>query len=63
VNASDELRCSFCGKPRSAVVHIVCGPRPDIAICDECVDLAGQIMREAGWSPPKPAEDYTSPSQ
>lgn len=38
-------RCSFCGKPRDQVDYLVAGP-DDLAICDECADLAGRVARE-----------------
>ena len=41
-----EVTCSFCGKPRTEVDQIVCGPTPAIAICNECVDLCREIMDE-----------------
>jgi ATP-dependent Clp protease ATP-binding subunit ClpX len=51
----DELRCSFCGKPRSRVGRMVCGPTSDIAICNECVALVTEIMREEAGEP-EPAD-------
>jgi ATP-dependent Clp protease ATP-binding subunit ClpA len=36
--------CSFCEKPRDAVKTLVAGPGP-IAICDECIDLALDVVR------------------
>lgn len=47
--AQRELRCSFCGKPRSAVRHLVSGPGQwpnEPFICDECVALCAEIMAE-----------------
>jgi ATP-dependent Clp protease ATP-binding subunit ClpX len=41
-----EVHCSFCGKSREQVRGIVAGPTPDIAICNECVDLCVQIFAE-----------------
>jgi ATP-dependent Clp protease ATP-binding subunit ClpX len=49
LGAQRELRCSFCGKPRSAVRHIVGGPGEgpkQVFICDECVALCAEIMAE-----------------
>ena len=37
-------RCSFCGKPQSAVKHLVAGP--NVFICDECIELCQDIMNE-----------------
>jgi hypothetical protein len=42
-----DLKCSFCTKAGTDVEAIVCGATPDIAICNECVDLCRQIMDEA----------------
>ncbi len=39
-----ELRCSFCGKPQSHVRRLISGP--GVYICDECVDLCLDIMKE-----------------
>jgi hypothetical protein len=49
---SGQPHCSFCGKPRSAVAHIVCGPTADVAICDECIALAAEIVAESSATPP-----------
>lgn len=37
-------RCSFCGKDQRDVFRLVAGP--GVYICDECVDLASQIIAE-----------------
>ena len=44
----DELRCSFCGKPRSMVNKLVMGP--DVNICDDCVRNCVAILDEADAS-------------
>jgi ClpX C4-type zinc finger len=36
--------CSFCGKPNTAVRHLIAGP--GIYICDECVSLCVVIVNE-----------------
>lgn len=41
----DELRCSFCGKPRSMVSRLIMGP--EVNICDECVRNCASILEEA----------------
>ena len=45
-NASDEklLYCSFCGKSQHEVKKLIAGP--SVFICDECVDLCNDIIRE-----------------
>ncbi len=37
------VRCSFCGKREDQLAGIVRGPR--VAICDECVERATEILR------------------
>src|SRR5690606_17220949 len=38
------LYCSFCGKSQHAVRKLIAGP--SVVICDECVDLCNDIIRE-----------------
>ncbi len=37
-------RCSFCGKSQTDVKRLIAGP--GAYICNECVDLCGEILRE-----------------
>jgi hypothetical protein len=41
---SDELarHCSFCGKARAEVRHLIAGP--NVFICDDCVELCQGIV-------------------
>jgi ATP-dependent Clp protease ATP-binding subunit ClpX len=56
------LYCSFCGKSQHEVRKLIAGP--SVFICDECVDLCNDIIREeleektsgAGSQLPKPRE-------
>lgn len=41
-----EKRCSFCGKPRSAVKALVQGDGT-VRICNECVRASGEAMAES----------------
>jgi len=45
-NGGDEklLYCSFCGKSQHEVRKLIAGP--SVFICDECVDLCNEIIRE-----------------
>lgn len=47
----DALSCSFCGKVYTDVETMVCGPTPAVAICNECVALVTEIMREERGGP------------
>ena len=38
------LYCSFCGKSQHVVRKLIAGP--SVFICDECVDLCNDIIRE-----------------
>lgn len=40
--AEETPRCSFCGKAHTEVEKLVAGP--GVHICNECVDLAEQIV-------------------
>ena len=42
---SDELRCSFCGKPQSRVHRLIAGN--GAYICDECVKLCIDMISDA----------------
>jgi ATP-dependent Clp protease ATP-binding subunit ClpX len=56
------LYCSFCGKSQHEVRKLIAGP--SVFICDECVDLCNDIVREelqvqvssVGTNLPKPKE-------
>lgn len=39
-----DLSCSFCGKPQEEVRKLIAGP--SVYICDECVELCNDILRE-----------------
>lgn len=41
---SKQLKCSFCGKPQDQVRRLVAGP--NVYICDECIELCQDIIRE-----------------
>lgn len=38
------LYCSFCGKSQNEVRKLIAGP--SVFICDECVELCNDIIRE-----------------
>jgi ATP-dependent Clp protease ATP-binding subunit ClpX len=43
-NDDKQLRCSFCGKPQDQVRRLIAGP--NVFICDECVGLCNEIIRD-----------------
>ncbi|MCK5276830.1 MAG: ATP-dependent Clp protease ATP-binding subunit ClpX, partial [Alphaproteobacteria bacterium] len=43
-DSKNTLYCSFCGKSQHEVRKLIAGP--SVFICDECVDLCNDIIRE-----------------
>jgi len=41
---SSTSYCSFCGKSQHEVLKLIAGPK--VCICDECVDLCVDIIKE-----------------
>lgn len=58
-----DFVCLFCGKHRDDVVAMVRGPAwsGSPVICDECIDLAGDVLAEytEERAPPDPPEPVT----
>src|SRR5213593_3051396 len=56
------LRCSFCNKTQSEVQKLIAGPT--VFICDECVQICTDIIREDKESSPTavgpPAEPHST---
>jgi len=50
---SKTLYCSFCGKSQHEVLKLIAGP--SVFICNECVDLCNDIIREELSEKPKSA--------
>ena len=44
MNTKDQIFCSFCGKSQDEVKKIIAGS--DVFICNECVELSMDILRE-----------------
>src|ERR1039458_8902511 len=47
-DAKNTLYCSFCGKSQHEVRKLIAGPT--VFICDECVELCMDIIREENKS-------------
>ncbi|QDH14620.1 ATP-dependent Clp protease ATP-binding subunit ClpX [Oecophyllibacter saccharovorans] len=64
-NSSDSkntLYCSFCGKSQHEVRKLIAGPT--VFICDECVELCTDIIREEhGSNPLKSREGVPTPRE
>ena len=47
-----DARCSFCGKSKDQVGRLVAGP--GVFICDECVRLCNEVIKEQPSPPTQP---------
>ncbi len=54
-----SLSCSFCGKRRKEVRKLIAGP--EVYICDECVGICREILRDEGITPAG-SENRATPS-
>ena len=57
---NENLFCSFCGKNQKEVKKLIAGPA--VYICDECIQLCGEIIdeetdKEKGLSGDRPISD------
>ncbi len=43
---SYDLQCSFCGKSQDEVQKLIAGPM--VYICNECIDVCNEIIRDDG---------------
>ena len=58
------LYCSFCGKSQHEVKKLIAGP--SVFICDECIDLCNEIIRDevpADAASTEPRNDLPTPAQ
>jgi ATP-dependent Clp protease ATP-binding subunit ClpX len=55
-----ELCCSFCGKSQSEVKKLIAGPA--VLICNECISLCADILREDIKKSPLTKEDGSKPT-
>ena len=61
-NDKEKLHCSFCGKSQHEVKKLIAGPT--VFICDECVDLCTDIIKEESKTAlVKSSKDVPSPSE
>jgi len=64
-NSSEKtLYCSFCGKSQHEVKKLIAGP--SVFICDECIDLCNEIIRDelpAEYDPATTRSDLPTPAE
>lgn len=54
-NKEPNCNCSFCGKDQGEVSKLIAGP--DVYICDECIDLCNEIVKDEQAAEVSDAED------
>src|SRR4030095_4011793 len=59
-DTSKLLYCSFCGKSQHEVRKLIAGP--SVFICDECVELCNDIIREEIEESSSPAQSSQLPT-
>lgn len=57
---TQDLACSFCGKNQGEVKKLIAGPT--VFICNECIGLCTDILREDNKKSPLSKEDGSSPT-
>ena len=55
---TNNIRCSFCGKPQEMVKKIIAGP--NVFICDECINVCNNIMDNEVYEDEKGYTDVKS---
>jgi len=63
-SSEKTLYCSFCGKSQHEVKKLIAGP--SVFICDECIDLCNEIIRDelpAGEEGREAKSDLPTPSE
>ena len=64
-SAEKVLYCSFCGKSQHEVKKLIAGP--SVFICDECIELCNDIIRDEvpadGGTAKAPKSDLPTPSE
>ena len=59
---SSERFCSFCKRPQNAVSQLVAGP-DGVSICDDCISLCQEILREGQVDEVTALASFPSPQQ
>ena len=62
-SSDNPLYCSFCGKSQHETRKLIAGP--SVYICDECIDLCNEIIRDEvqGEAPGTPSSELPIPSE
>jgi len=58
-----ELVCSFCGKTQAEVKRLIASPSGDSFICDECIDVCKEIIKDEKIEATQPKIDLPLPHE
>ncbi len=58
-----ELICSFCGKSQDEVKRLIASPSGDSFICDECIDVCKEIIKDEKIEAAQPRIDLPLPHE
>lgn len=58
-----ELICSFCGKTQAEVKRLIASPSGDSFICDECIDVCKEIIKDEKIETTQPKIDLPLPHE
>ncbi len=60
---NDEMVCSFCGKSQRVAKKLIANPSGDCYICDECVEICKDIIKETSQVSADEHIDLPTPQQ
>ena len=58
-----NLKCSFCGKSQTEVKRLIASPSGDSFICDECIDVCKEIIKDEKLVVPQAKIDLPLPHE
>ena len=58
-----DLKCSFCGKSQTEVKRLIASPSGDSFICDECIDVCKEIIKDEKITVPQTKIDLPLPHE
>ena len=58
-----DLICSFCGKSQGETKRLIASPGGDCFICDECIDVCKEIIKDEKLEPSQPKIDLPLPHE
>ncbi|MDD4815897.1 MAG: ATP-dependent Clp protease ATP-binding subunit ClpX [Clostridia bacterium] len=63
MKSNNDLICSFCGKPQNLAKRLIASPDGSCYICDECVEICKDIIKEDKVTTVETSIDLPTPMQ